>query len=307
MSRLTQTIKSWLIAIRPFAYTASLSSVFLGLALAYATGVTLHGGLFALTLLGVLCLHTAANLFNDVFDFERGLDHVVYPTSGALVRGMLSPRQVLQGAWVFLGLGVASWCYLAYFTGFPAICVGVLGALLALSYTGRKFGLKYKKLGDVVILLAFGPIPVIGAFWIQTQIWSWLPVLWFWPIALLTVGILHANNWRDLEHDIAQNCFTLASTLGPKKSGQYYRVLILLPYLLVPLFFCLGLLGYPQLHVQPSVFLIYFSLPQALKLLRIREQSPFFNALDAETAKLQFAFSLMLILGLVISRHWHFQ
>jgi 1,4-dihydroxy-2-naphthoate octaprenyltransferase len=302
----SRSFKNWFIAVRPFAYTASLSSVFLGWAIAFSTGAAVRWDRLLLALVGVVALHTAANLFNDVFDFARGLDSEIYPTSGALVRGLLSSRQVARGAWFFLSIGAAAWLVLAYLTGWPALGLGGLGILLALGYTGRNFGFKYKKLGDVVIFLAFGPIPVIGTYWGQTGVGGWLPALWLWPITLLTVGILHANNWRDLENDIAKNCFTFASTLGRKNSAHYYHALILLPYLLTLLYLILGLLDPGRLKVQPLVLLVFLTLPLALKLLRVRENSPQFNQLDGETAKLQFAFSLMLIVGFGISRIWHF-
>jgi len=54
-------LKVWMIAVRPFACTASTLAVFLGLALAHYVGAPLRWGLFALTLIGVVCFHTAAN------------------------------------------------------------------------------------------------------------------------------------------------------------------------------------------------------------------------------------------------------
>ena len=78
--------KTWLIAVRPFAYTASVLSVALGLALAYYRGAGIRWLPLAVTLVGVVLFHTAANLLNDCFDYKRGLDVEPTPVSGAVVR-----------------------------------------------------------------------------------------------------------------------------------------------------------------------------------------------------------------------------
>jgi 1,4-dihydroxy-2-naphthoate octaprenyltransferase len=80
-------LRIWITAVRPFAYTGSALPVVLGAALAWHAEFPFHQGRFLLTLLGVVCFHTAANLFNDCFDYRRGLDKTVNPASGAVVRG----------------------------------------------------------------------------------------------------------------------------------------------------------------------------------------------------------------------------
>ena len=99
-------LKTWIIAARPFAYTASVLAVLLGLALSYYAGHPIRWGLLALTLAGVVLFHTATNLINDCFDFRRGLDTEVTPVSGAVVRGLLTPMQAFTGAAVLLLVGV---------------------------------------------------------------------------------------------------------------------------------------------------------------------------------------------------------
>ncbi len=299
------TFQKWLVAVRPFAYTASGSAVFLGLAMASYAGYPIHWGRFLFTLLGVVCFHTAANLLNDIYDFQRGLDREVYPMSGAVVRGLLSQAQVMRAALLCLGVGSAAGFYLAYATGWPVMALGIAGAAIALGYSGKAFGFKYQGLGDLVILLAFGILPVLGTYWVQTQTFSWMPVIWFVPIALITVGILHANNWRDIRSDKQRHCRTVASAIGPKRSAQYYRLLILLPFALIAFYFMAGLF-IPALKVQPLVLLVLLVLPAAIKLARTSEASELFFRLDGETAKLQLQFGLMLIAGFFISKlvHW---
>ncbi len=72
-------LRIWMTAVRPFAYTGSALPVVLGAALAWHAGFPFRWERFVLTLLGVICFHTAANLLNDCFDFRRGLDNQVHP------------------------------------------------------------------------------------------------------------------------------------------------------------------------------------------------------------------------------------
>jgi len=101
-------LKRRVIAGRPWALPASTMPVLFGTSLAVViAGAPFLGGRFLLALLGMVILHTAANMLSDVFDYRRGLDREVTPVSGALPRGWLSARQVLFGSVVLFALGCA--------------------------------------------------------------------------------------------------------------------------------------------------------------------------------------------------------
>ena len=71
--------KIWKTAVRPFAYTATVSAVVLGLAIAHFDGFDINWPYFFITLIGVVCFHTAGNLINDVVDHKKGVDTMVFP------------------------------------------------------------------------------------------------------------------------------------------------------------------------------------------------------------------------------------
>ena len=74
MPNQTRQLRTWLLAVRPWSYTGSVLAVLLGQAIAWYCGYPVKWVLFAATLAGVVCFHTAANLLNDCYDFKRGLD-----------------------------------------------------------------------------------------------------------------------------------------------------------------------------------------------------------------------------------------
>lgn len=296
--------KIWITAVRPFAYPASVLSVVLGLALARYAGYPTRWGVLLLTLCGVVCFHTAANLLNDCFDFRRGLDTEVQPTSGALVRGWLTERQVLRAAAGFLAIGVICGLLLVWQTGWIVLALGIAGAGIVLAYTRSGFCLKYAGLGDLGIFLAFGLLPVFGTFWVQAREFRWLPVFWSLPLVSLTVAILHANNRRDFEGDRTKGCRTPAGLLGERGSALYYRALVLGPYLLVALLVMLSLLPGGAVFLCPlTVLIVLPSLPLALRLARTRRETApeLFAMLDARTAQTQIVFGTLLAAAFFIA------
>ncbi len=297
-------IRVWITAVRPFAYTASVLAVLLGAAVAYHAGYPVRWALLGLNLVGVVCVHTTANLLNDCFDYRRGLDTDVLPTSGAVVRGWLTEGEVFRGALFFLGAGVVCGFVLAWFAGRVVLLLGALGTVIAFGYTTARFCFKYNGLGDAAVFSAFGILPVFGAYWIQTQTFSWEPLFWSVPLCSYTVAILHANNWRDIERDRCANCLTPAVMLGNRGSAVYYRALILGPYLLVVAAILLTRGTGWAVPVPVTTAACLLSLPLALRLARVKPEpgSVPFAMLDGKTAQLHTAFGVLLTVGFVVDR-----
>ncbi len=302
-------LKTWFIAVRPFAYTASVLSVALGLALAYYRGASIRWLPLAVTLVGVVLFHTAANLINDCFDYKRGLDVETTPVSGAVVRGLLSARQVFVAAMIFLALGVGCGVYLYFEAGWVVLLLGLIGTFIALAYTTAGLCLKFMGLGDLAIFTAFGVLPVFGTFWVQTREFHPLPILWSVPLVLYTVGILHANNWRDIGSDPARGCRTVAAMLGERGSAIYYRALVLGPFAMVVLYFLLGLVPALDLRAPLTVLAGLLALPLAVKLVRnsrnksSETEQMSFITLDGQTAKVHTVFGALLTVAFFVGRH----
>ncbi len=303
--RPASTLRIWLTAVRPFAYTASVLTVALGAAMAYQAGYSLRWGPLALTLLGVVCFHTAANLLNDCFDHRRGLDRQVFPVSGAVVRGWITERQAFRAAMLCVAVGGLCGFALVAIAGWVVLLLGITGAICALGYTTPRFCFKYTGLGDLAVFMAFGVLPVFGTWWVQTRTFSWLPILWGIPLVSLTVGILHSNNWRDLETDGGRGCRTVAGWLGFEGSRRYYQLLVLAPLALTALYVGLGRIPRLNLPTPPLALLAFLALPLAWRLARIRpdEDVQTFGMLDAKTAQLHMIFGVLATAAFWIGRY----
>ena len=295
--------KKWVTAVRPFAYTASVLPVLLGISLSFYNGYKISWLNFIITVLGVVCFQSATNLINDCYDYKRGLDKMVTPVSGAVVRGWLTGRQVLIAAMLFMMLGCACGLFLVMVAGWPVLWLGVIGVLIALGYTRNGLCLKYAGLGDLSVFMALGVLPVIGSYWVQAQEFSWLPIIWAPVISLFTVAILHANNWRDLESDKDNSCRTVAGMLGAAGSSVYYRILVFGPFVLITLFVGLSYLPGVLYDVPLTTLATFLALPLVIKLSHVNPEKDIktFIMLDGKTAQAQLVFGLLLAISFFVA------
>jgi len=281
-------------ATRPFSFTVTVMSVLLGALMAHKFSWTW----FLLTFLGALLMHAGVNVISDAFDYRRGVDTWrVLGSSRVLVDGLMNPSAHLRWGLLLFGLGCVIGLILAYFRGWPVIIFGLVGAILGFFYTAPPLGFKYKALGDLAVFLAFGPLMVMGTYYVLVQqIWwklFWLSV----PFGLLTIAILHGNNFRDIEEDSRAGYKTIAGFLGMRGSSIYYLVLVVGAYALTILFVALGWLPIWSL-------LILVTVPYAWRNIRIAFQPArvAFTLLDLLTAQLHMLFGLALLAGILLSR-----
>jgi 1,4-dihydroxy-2-naphthoate octaprenyltransferase len=235
-------------------------------------------------------------MLSDVFDFRRGLDRDVTPVSGAIVRGWLNDRQVLRGSLALFVAGTASGLLIAAATGRSLFVVGAIGLAVGAAYSL----LKARSLGDLAVFLNFGLLGAAGAWIVQTGVFSWVPVVWTVPMALLVIAILHANNWRDIGSDGERRVTTVAGLLGDRGSLAYYGCLLFLPFLIDIVLIAWPRLGRSPLPPMPLTFLVVLlALPSAFRLWgrAVRRTAPRrpldFVVLDGATASHNLVFGLL--------------
>jgi 1,4-dihydroxy-2-naphthoate octaprenyltransferase len=294
-------LKTWIIAVRPFALSASTMPVIFGTVTAvFIGGAAFNPLLFVLSFLAMVILHSGANLLSDVNDYRKGLDKIPTPVSGAIVRGYISPESGLRGSIVLIAVGVAIGLVIVYLVGVPILIIGIIGVAIGVLYTVQPIALKYHALGDLAVFLDFGILGAQGAWTVQTKTASWIPALWAVPMAMLVVAILHANNWRDIRSDEKSDVKTVAALLGDRGSYIYYGFLVPGAFGVVVLLLVLTRLIDPFKPELPLSFLIIFcTFPMAVKLMyrgkrrKSAEGEHSFITLDAGTSLLNLLFGLL--------------
>ena len=302
-------VKKWMIASRPFALPASTMPVIFGTVLAVVIGgAKLNIGLFVLSLLAMVILHSASNILSDIKDFEKGLDVEPTPVSGAVVRKLITPKEAMKAAVILFVIGGALGLLIAWLTVPGLLIIGGVGLLIGIGYTfGGPLALKYHGLGDFAVFMNFGILGALGAWVVQTGAFSWIPVFWAIPMALLVIAILHANNWRDIPSDKNGGIFTMASMFGDKGSLVYYGVLIFFPFAIILVYITIPAIADTFLPPMPLTFLLtLLAVPMGIKLLnkaRARKQpaQPLdFIALDGATAQYNLVFGLLCVGSLLL-------
>ena len=173
------------------------------------------------------------------------------------------------------------------------------GVAIGVFYSWGPFELKFFALGDLAVFTNFGVLGALGAWTVQTGSVSWVPAVWAVPIGLLVAGILHANNWRDIQSDTAGGIRTIASLLGDRGSLYYYAFLLFFPYLFVVGWAAFSLITDLAPRMPLASLLVFVSLPLAIKFFRRglgrkSAESPLdFLALDGATGQLNLAFGLL--------------
>ena len=222
---LKKRVANWYRELRPAFLTAALVPVLLGTAIAFSQQGGVQWGYFLLTLLAGLLIHGGANAINDYFDHKSGNDEAnrefVRPFSGGsrlIQLGLLTPTEVLGIALFCFIVSSAIGIYLAFATGPLILALGLIGMLSGFFYTGRPFYWAKRGFGELLVGLNFGPLMALGAYYVQTQSFSWLPVVAAAPVGLLIAAVLFINEFPDYNADKAVGKSTWVVRLGPRNS-----------------------------------------------------------------------------------------
>jgi 1,4-dihydroxy-2-naphthoate polyprenyltransferase len=213
-----------------------------GTAYAYHVSARFDSVLFALVLLGVISLHLGANAIDDAYDFQNGVDSIANsmfpPDFGGwkpIPRGYVSLRSGKIVSIALLVVGLAVGVFFWYAVGVFAFLLALAGTLLAIFYCAPPAKLDYRGLGlgELAIFFTFGPLPVMGAYYVQTGQISLDALLVSLPIGITTVTILMDHDMIFYEVYSKSRKLSLTTVLGKKYALYVSACLSMLSYFLV--------------------------------------------------------------------------
>ena len=271
----------------------SLISVSVGTLLAAEEG-SVSWLWFAITAIGITLFHAAANLINDYFDTLYEIDQQDSPTAKyrpqPIISGMLTPRQTIVEASVFLVLTVAIGMTAAVIRSWHILWIGLIGLFTSIYYTAGPVKFKYRALGEFAVFMMWGPLMIEGAYAVQRQALSMKALYISVPFGVLVALVLFANNMRDIAYDSRHNVKTVSIMLGSRNSYVLFAGLIALAYAYVLGMILIGIMSLWGL-------LIFLSIPKAISLLRtFKKKVP--DMADALTAQFDTVFGILLILAI---------
>lgn len=281
---MTTKAQSILLAIRPKTLFLGLCPVMLGTALAFAhlDHISLrHLGYALTTVVVVVLLQAAANLVNDVKDYERGVDDDgrIGPAR-AVAAGLLSPgfiKNLYRGAFaIALALSAA----LALAVDLRLIGVGIACAIAAYAYTGGPFPLAYYGLGELLAFAFFGPVAVASCYYlyhldVPAMVWAYSGLT-----GIIASAVMAINNYRDRHTDKATGKATFATALPDAVSLKIVQGLIIAP---VVMFFGLEVgrdkVGLTVFFIALMILMVQRFIPSS------RVDGPMLNITLGETSR----------------------
>jgi len=255
-------ISKWLIGTRAAVLVMTfLSAVFAGL-FALHDGYSVSPLAWLLLTLGLVLAHAANNIFNDYTDYVRGVDKDNY------YRTMYGPQPVADGL-------LTKTQHLIYFavTGLLALACGIylllvsggdgvvwlligLGAFFVLFYT---WPLKYIAMGELAVLIVWGPLMIGGGYYVLTGQWVWNVVWASLPYVLGVTTVIFGKHIDKLAIDKAKKIHTLPVLIGEKAARYAVLAMMILPYLLVIYLIVVK-------YFTPVLLLVFLAVPTFLKM-----------------------------------------
>lgn len=271
-------VSRFLISTRASVLIMTVLSVFI--AILFAIGHHQFDLVKALILLVSITLaHATNNILNDWSDWKRKVDEEGYFRSRyavePLTHGLMTGKQALTQAFITGGLAALGGIYLI--SQVPDVWLGiglfVAGLFFLLFYT---WPLKYLGLGEVAVILVWGPLMIGGGYYMLSGVWSNEVMLAGLPYALGVTGVIFGKHIDKYEEDKAKGIHTLPVILGERNSRYVMIAAVLLQYLIttylvftgffhpIMLIVWITFLGVPKLRAKIPVWnlIITFSKPR---------------------------------------------
>ena len=223
----------WLLALRPKTLSAAFVPIVVATALVRAEGYEIQWWISLTAMATAFLIQIATNFINDAIDFEKGADTSERIGPQRVTQsGLLTSKQVKQGAFACLGLALILGIPLVVHGGLPILAIGVASLALAYSYTGGPFPLAYLGLGDLFVILFFGVIAVMGTHYLHSGVWTEAALVAGLQVGFFATVLIAINNLRDAPQDRKIGKKTLAARFGETFARWEIAILAYSPFLM---------------------------------------------------------------------------
>lgn len=288
----------WLQACRVNSLAISSIGVAVGSAAAGWSG-KFSLGRTLLAWLGSVAIQAGTNLINVYYNYKAAsakADPGQFDarSSSAVIRmGLLAPAQVRLGGLACFSLGIGCGLLLTWLCGWTILWLGIPAVIAGYGYAGPPLRYGYWALGAASVFIFMGPVMVCGAYFVNALSFSNTSLAAAIPVGLVAAGIMHTNDLRDYDTDVAHRKRTLATLLGRHKAGYALALMDALAFLVVA--------GAAVARVLPwMTLLVLLAVPQAIVQVRTVFRASDTRQLHAawlSGVKLHLQFGILLIAG----------
>lgn len=221
----------WWRLLRPHTLTAAFIPVFVGSMFAYVVQGEMDISLFLAMLIASLLIQSATNMFNEYYDFKRGLDtDKSVGIGGTIVRDGVAPKTILRLAFIFFGIAILIGAYICLMSSWWIAVIGAICMLIGYLYTGGPYPIAYTPFGEVFAGFLMGTVIIGISYFIQTGTVTKEVVFVSLPVVLFIASIMLSNNIRDLDGDKSSGRKTIAILIGRKNALIFLASLFIIAY-----------------------------------------------------------------------------
>jgi len=205
----------WLISTRAAVFIMTILAAAVGGLWAWKDG-TFHWHLFLICCIGLVCAHALNNLLNDLIDYKKGIDKGNYYRAlygpQPLEHGLMPVSRLLGYAAVTGLIALSCAVLLIFFSGELILWLTLAGSVFVVFYT---WPLKYTGLGEISVLLVWGPLMTGGSYTaVSGGGWSWEVALVGTIYALGPVTVLLGKHTDKRSQDLQKKVYTLPVIIG---------------------------------------------------------------------------------------------
>ncbi len=286
-------IKNWLSAVRPKTLPAALAPVIIGFAIAYREEGHHFPSVFLAALVALL-IQAGTNMVNDYADFKKGADTETRVGPVRVTQaGLITPGSMKAGMLVVLILIIIFSIPLILRGGVPILIIGVLSIISGILYTAGPFPLGYNGLGDIFVLIFFGPVATAGTYYVQTLELSLNSVLAGLGPGLISVAILSINNLRDYENDKTAGKNTLVVIFGRGFGKAEYLVSVVIATFIPVIIFLAG----ERMNYSVMVYLLLILSIKPVKTVMKDGSGTVMNDILGITGRMLLVYALIFAIG----------
>jgi 1,4-dihydroxy-2-naphthoate octaprenyltransferase len=255
-------VSKWLIATRAAVLVMTFLSAVLAGLFALHDGYSVSPLAWLVLTLGLILAHAANNIFNDFTDFVRGVDKDNYFRTmygpQPVAHGLLTKRQHLTYFAVTSLLALTCGLFLLFLNGWdPVIWLLLgLGMVFVLFYT---WPMKGWALGELAVLIVWGPLMIGGGYYVLTGLWNWNVVWASLPYVLGVTTVIFGKHIDKYLVDKAKKIYTLPVVIGEKTARYAVLAMMIAPYLLVIYLIVTR-------YFTPVMLVVFLAVPQFLKI-----------------------------------------
>jgi 1,4-dihydroxy-2-naphthoate octaprenyltransferase len=212
---------------------------------------------------GLVMAHASNNLLNDHVDYVRGIDQDNYYRAmygpQPLTHGLMTRKQHLAYFFITGLMGLSAGLYVIWTNRFDPILWTLLGlgAFFLLFYT---WPLKYLALGELSVLIVWGPLMVGGGYYALTHHWNWNVVWASCVYALGVTTVIFGKHIDKIQADRGKNVHTLPVLIGEKSARYAVMAMMILPYFLLAYLVTIK-------YFTPFILVVLFAVPQLRQVL----------------------------------------